>query len=432
MPPPVAGPRPRTQTGRLLLWNALAVLAVLLALGVAVDRFLERHLTPSALRTTRVLLAAGFGLAIVAGLLVVAAFAAQQARAANRMRQDIAARLSDLERDRGARESILSALDEGIVLLDSGGQVLYQNGAATRLLGAPVRDAHSVLPHGLREVLRAAAEGGGVHTVELPAGEPTRMLRVTARAAGGPESVLLFLRDVTEARRIEAVRRDFVANASHELKTPVAAIQALAETIGSAATDDPRAVPRFVEQLEQESKRLARVISDLLDLSRVEGETAERAEVRFDRLAADEAERYRRRAERAGVALQVAADGPVSVSGSARDLGLLVRNLVENAIQYTRRGGSVSVSVATDGLGGAVLEVRDTGIGIPSRDQSRVFERFYRVDRARSRETGGTGLGLSIVRHVAENHAGTVTVDSELGRGSKFTVRLPVVPARSS
>jgi two-component system sensor histidine kinase SenX3 len=333
--------------------------------------------------------------------------------------------VSQLERDRAARESILSALDEGIVLFDSGGQVLYQNEAAIRLLGTPIREARTLVPGELRRLVTAAAEGPQVQTAEITAVEPARTLRVSARTVPKQDSVLLVLRDVTEARRVEAVRRDFVANASHELKTPAAAVQALAETIGSAATDDPRAVPRFVEQLEQESRRLARVISDLLDLSRVEGETAERADVRFDRLAADEAERYRRRAERAGVSLQVAADGPVSVSGSARDLGLLVRNLVENAIQYTRRGGSVRVSVATDELDHAVLEVRDTGIGIPSKDQSRIFERFYRVDRARSRETGGTGLGLSIVRHVAENHDGTVTVDSELGRGSTFTVRLP-------
>jgi signal transduction histidine kinase len=353
----------------------------------------------------------------------------RRSRSANGGRENLAARVQELERDRGARESVLSALDEGIVFFDSSGQVLYQNQAAGRLLGAPIRDARTLVPQSLREVVRRAMEAPGAQTAELSAVEPARTLRATARAVPDQDSVLLVLRDVTEARRVEAVRRDFVANASHELKTPVAAIQALAETIGSAASEDPGAVPRFVEQLERESKRLARVISDLLDLSRLEGATAERSEVRFDRLAADEAERYRRRADRAGVSLQVAADGPVSITGSARDLGLLVRNLVENAIQYTRRGGNVTVSVRLDDGGRAMLEVRDSGIGIPSKEQSRIFERFYRVDRARSRETGGTGLGLSIVRHVAENHGGTVAVDSEVGRGSTFTVRLP---ARSS
>jgi two-component system sensor histidine kinase SenX3 len=337
--------------------------------------------------------------------------------------------MSKLEGDREARESILSALDEGIVLFDRDGGVLYQNEAATKLLWTPVRDAHSLVPQGLREVILAATRGAEVQSMELPAGEPPRILRVSVRTIREQDSVLLFLRDVTEARRVEAVRRDFVANASHELKTPVAAIQALAETIGSAATDDPGAVPRFVEQLERESQRLTRVVADLLDLSRLEGATGERSEVRFDRITADEAERYRRRAERAGVSLRVAADGPVSVTGSARDLGLLVRNLVENAIQYTRRGGSVNVSVARDNNGHVTLEVRDSGIGVPSKEQSRIFERFYRVDRARSRETGGTGLGLSIVRHVAENHGGTVALDSEVGRGSTFVVRLPARPS---
>jgi two-component system sensor histidine kinase SenX3 len=353
----------------------------------------------------------------------------RQSRSANHIRQDAATRVSELEHDREALESILSALDEGIVLFDPDGRVLYQNGAAARLLGTTVRDAHTLVPQGLREAVRGATKGDGVQAIELPAGEPARILRVSARAVREQEGVLLLLRDVTEARRVEAVRRDFVANASHELKTPVAAIQALAETIGSAATEDPEAVPRFVQQLERESRRLARVVADLLDLSRLEGAAVERSEVRFDRLAADEAERYRRRAERAGVTLRVDTNGPVSVTGSARDLGLLIRNLVENAIHYTRPGGSVSVSVGRDDRGRAMLEVRDSGIGIPSKEQSRIFERFYRVDRARSRETGGTGLGLSIVRHVAENHGGTVAVDSEVGRGSTFVVRLPARPS---
>jgi signal transduction histidine kinase len=351
---------------------------------------------------------------------------AMVARSVNRFRREAAARVDQLERNRDALGAILSALEEGILLFDREGQVLYQNQAAVRLLGGPVPDARSLSPPALREVVQRRTQGDGIEVTELPAGPPGRTLRVAARSIGGRDGLLLVVQDVTEARSSEAVRRDFVANASHELKTPVAAIQALAETIAAAAEDDPGTVSRFSEQLEREAGRLSRVIADLLDLSRLEGEAGERAEVRFDSIAADEADRHRRRAERAGVSVEVTTDGPVSVIGSARDLALLVRNLVENAIQYTRPGGSVSVSVGVDRRGGAVLEVRDSGIGIPSKDQSRIFERFYRVDRARSRQTGGTGLGLSIVKHVAENHGGTVTVESELGRGSTFTVRLPV------
>jgi two-component system sensor histidine kinase SenX3 len=156
----------------------------------------------------------------------------------------------------------------------------------------------------------------------------------------------------------------------------------------------------------------------------LEGEIGERAEVRLDRLVQDEVGRARDSGH-AEVTINLSAGSPVVVSGSSRDLALLVRNLVENAVQYTRPGGTVEVAVQPEN-GRAVLTVRDDGVGIPTKDQARVFERFYRVDRARSRDTGGTGLGLSIVKHVVENHSGTVQVASRLGEGSTFTVRLPL------
>jgi two-component system sensor histidine kinase SenX3 len=258
------------------------------------------------------------------------------------------------------------------------------------------------------------------------AGPQGRSLRATAASVGG-DRVLLMLQDVTQARMIEAVRRDFVANASHELKTPAASIRAIAETMGSAAADDPEAIARFAAQMEQEAVRLSRIISDLLDLSRLEGEPAERTEVRFDRLVADEAERHRGPAETGGLHLDVHANGPTVVRGSARDLSLMIRNLVQNAVQYTKPGGRIDVRVTAED-GEAVLTISDSGVGIPARDQRRIFERFYRVDRARSRETGGTGLGLSIVKHVVENQGGAIAVQSELGQGSTFTVRLPLSP----
>ena len=274
--------------------------------------------------------------------------------------------------------------------------------------------------------MASARRDSGAATSEVVAGPASRALHATAVPTSG-DHVVLVLRDVTRARMIDAVRRDFVANASHELKTPAASIRAIAETILSTAADDPKAVRHFAEQLEREAVRLSRIISDLLDLSRVEGETAEPGEVRLDRVVADEGERFRSRAEGARLSLSVSADRAVLVRGSVRDIGLLIQNLIQNAIQYTRAGGRVDLLVSSDGRDG-VLEVRDTGIGIPSRDRERIFERFYRVDRARSRETGGTGLGLSIVRHVVENHGGTIAVESELGRGSTFTVRLPLAP----
>jgi signal transduction histidine kinase len=276
--------------------------------------------------------------------------------------------------------------------------------------------------------MEEARRGGTPVPVETDLGAPERTLRGLASAVDSDGSVLLVLRDVTEAKRLDSVRRDFVTNASHELKTPAAAIQAIAETIRRATTSDPEVIPRFAEQLEREAIRLSRIVSDLLDLSRLESGSDLASDVQIDDIAREETARFRAAAEEAGLNLEVDVGPTERVRGSARDLSLLVRNLVDNAIRWTRPGGSVRVSVgAVDGE--TRLEVADTGIGIPSRDLSRIFERFYRVDRARSRDTGGTGLGLSIVRHVAENHGGSVRVESELGRGTTFEVRLPAVRA---
>jgi two-component system sensor histidine kinase SenX3 len=235
--------------------------------------------------------------------------------------------------------------------------------------------------------------------------------------------VLLVIRDVTESRRLDAIRRDFVTNASHELKTPAASIQAIAETILKAAADDPGAVTRFAGQLEGEAARLSRIVADLLDLSRLESGSDAAEPFHLDALVREEAQRFADIASDAGLTLSIETPGPAPVTGSAKDLSLLVRNLVDNAIRYSPRG-PVRIRTEADGVT-VTLSVADDGVGIPTKDLPRIFERFYRVDRARSRESGGTGLGLAIVKHVAENHGGSVSVRSELGRGSEFTVRLP-------
>jgi two-component system phosphate regulon sensor histidine kinase PhoR len=414
------------------------------------------------LDSVRLILGVGFALAALAGLLVLAAIARGVSRplqdmagsvarlgegdftgevpeggteelntlgrTLNRMREELATRMEAMEKDRRTLDAILSSLEEGVALLGRDGTALYQNPSAVRMLGRSLEQARNLAPATLNRVISQARDGGAPATGEFVSADSVpRTLLATAAAVPGDANILLVIRDVTQARRLEAVRRDFVANASHELKTPAASIQALAETIASAASDDPAAVHRFAPQLEHEAGRLARMISDLLDLSRLEGEPGEFDEVRFDRLVAEEAERYRTRAEQAGLAVGIDAGQPVSMSGSARDLALMVGNLMENAIQYTRQGGRIDVKVSRRD-DRTILEVRDTGIGVPSRDQRRVFERFYRVDRARSRETGGTGLGLSIVKHVAENHGGTVEVQSELGVGSLFRVTVPSTP----
>jgi signal transduction histidine kinase len=367
-------------------------------------------------------------LALAAVAVVVAVAARRGARGtrteASRSVRALEDRLRQVEDERRSMALVLSSMQEGVVLLGPDGRTVFVNDAAERLLAGHPMSIETILPLGLRDAVHRAVEGRTPTVAEVETGSPSRWLRGAATPVGDDRSVLLVVSDVTEARRLETVRRDFVANASHELKTPAASIQAAAETIGTAALDDPEVVPRFAAQLEREAVRLSRIVSDLLDLSRLETGSALDEEVALDTVVRDEAERFEGQAAEAGVELGVESATVPRVRGSARDLALMVRNLVDNAIRYTRPGGRVDVRLAPED-GQVVLTVTDTGIGIPGRELSRVFERFYRVDRARSRETGGTGLGLSIVRHVAENHGGTVGVRSELGRGSTFEVRLP-------
>jgi two-component system phosphate regulon sensor histidine kinase PhoR len=340
----------------------------------------------------------------------------------NRMSDWLRASIQEA-RDAGqVRDVVLSAMEEGVVLVEADDSVRYANPAAAELLGVDPSDVRS-LPASVRRLVEEVRTAGGVKVDELEAGYPTRLLRGSAVRVAGGRRVLVVVRDVTEARRVEAMRRDFVANTSHELKTPVAAIQAAAETLRDAVRQDPGAAPRFAEQLHGDALRLSRIVADLLDLSRLESESPVRRPVRLDRLAAQEADRLREQAELSGVTIEVNAE-PVSVQGSAEDLALLVRNLLDNAVRYSPDGGRVRVGVDSHD-GEAFLSVRDTGIGIPSRDLPRIFERFYRVDRARSRQSGGTGLGLAIAKHVAELHGGRIEVESELGQGSEFLVHLP-------
>jgi two-component system phosphate regulon sensor histidine kinase PhoR len=375
-------------------------------------------------------------LGVGAGLVVAAAVAVaiRERRSADRSRRasellgrsadELQQRLSALDQDRTTMQNVLSSMEEGVVLVGPTGRVRLSNPAADRLLGTRHRTMPGLLPMAFQEAATKAAAGEAAVGVEVETGSPSRWARATAIPVGGDGSVLLVVRDVTEAKRLESVRRDFVANASHELKTPAASIQAAGETIRSAARDDPSVIPRFAEQLEREAFRLSRIVSDLLDLSRLETGAELDEEVGLDQVVREERDRYEEAAREGGLTLSIDL-GPVApVRGSVRDLSLLVRNLVDNAIRYTKPGGRVDVTLS--GLGDeVVLSVADTGVGIPTRELPRIFERFYRVDRARSRETGGTGLGLSIVKHVIENHGGTVSVTSELGRGTCFEVRLP-------
>ena len=318
----------------------------------------------------------------------------------------------------------LEALPLGVVVTAPDGRVLFRNDAADALLGTRASDA--LAWRALSDLLAEAAAGRtGSRPLDLY-GPPRRTLSLTAvpledRAAA------VTVEDVSERKRLDAVRRDFVANVSHELKTPVAALGLLAETL--VAEDDHAVIQRLTQRMEQEAFRVARIIDDLLSLSRLEGEEVVRHEsVRVQDVVDEAVEQILPTAGLRSVQFTVTAP-PRSwtVQGDHRQLVSALANLLENAVKYSDDGSTVEVGARTDGRT-IQLVVRDHGIGIPSRDLGRVFERFYRVDRGRSRDTGGTGLGLSIVRHVATNHGGDVSVESIEGEGSTFTLSIPAEP----
>jgi len=344
-------------------------------------------------------------------------------------------RLEELTEGRDRAGQILDALDDGVLLLDGAGRLLIANPAARSWFGLP-DDLRPGFP--LKRVLgvpqvsalaeqAAEARAPVVGNLTLVFPEPrTLALRAFPLADRGPTGrIVVTMTDITQRRRLEVLRRDFVANASHELKTPVAAVRALAETLLTALPDDPEAGRRFADRIGREAERLDLLTRDLLDLSRVERGALDVEPVDLVGLVKEVVGGYADRAEERRIKLSTEVEPGVALRGDRAQLGLLLSNLIDNALRYTPAKGAVCVRLnAAESR--AVLQVHDTGQGIPAGELSRVFERFYRVDKARARQTGGTGLGLAIVRHVAEAHGGTVRVDSELGRGSTFTVALPV------
>jgi len=344
-------------------------------------------------------------------------------------------RLDELTEERDRAGQILDALDDGVLLLDGAGRLLLANPAARSWFGLP-DDLRPGLPAkrvlGLPQVTALAAQAAAARasvvgnlTLVFPQARTLAMRAFPLVDRGPTGRIVVTLIDITQRRRLEVLRRDFVANASHELKTPVAAVRALAETMLTALLEDPEAARRFAERIGREAERLDVLVRDLLDLSRVERGTLDIEPVDLVGLAKEVAGGYTDLAEERRLRLSTELQPQLSLRGDRAQLGLLLSNLVDNALRHTSAKGAVCVRLhATESR--AIIEVADTGEGIPAGELSRVFERFYRVDKARARQTGGTGLGLAIVRHVAEGHGGTVRVDSELGRGSTFTVSLPL------
>lgn len=322
--------------------------------------------------------------------------------------------------------ALLDEVPDAAVAL-RGDDVIYANSAAHRL--GIVRGTFLVVAE-LRQTARLVRRDGvpreltlSLPTVDLGAGRVP--VRAQLASLGGDE-VGIIVEDLTESARVEAVRRDFVANVSHEVKTPVGAIALLVEAI-KQADSDPAAVARFVDRIAVETERLSRLVQELLDLSRLQGgePLPEMVVVSVDDVVLDVVDRMQHIAGLKHIRLTADGEHGHKVLGDAGQLGVALSNLIDNAIAYSSASTGVTIAVkAREGI--VEIAVTDEGIGIEQGDLGRVFERFYRVDPARSRETGGTGLGLAIVKHIMNNHGGEVTVWSTLGVGSTFTLRLPL------
>ena len=321
---------------------------------------------------------------------------------------------------------VLDSLAQAVIVCDEHGELVFRNTRAITLMGSRRGDA--LAAQAVDELLATTSPGASEErTLELY-GPPRRTLSVrTESIDNGQRSlgVIAVIEDVSERRRLEEVRRDFVANVSHELKTPMGAVGLLAETL--LAETEPEVSRRLAQRIHSEAFRISRIIDDLLDLSRIENEESPpREPVLVNLVMAEAAERMRSAAEQREVEIKLEEPSPpVAVLGDRRQLTSALYNLLENAVKFSYEGGVVEFTGTVDG-DDVVIAVADKGLGIPTRDLERIFERFYRVDHGRSRSTGGTGLGLSIVRHVANSHSGSVHVDSREGEGSTFTLRLPV------
>jgi two-component system sensor histidine kinase SenX3 len=310
---------------------------------------------------------------------------------------------------------VLSALPSSAVVLDSADRVLRASSAA-RAFGLVL--ARKVRRDG---VIRET----DIEVAVRKFGPDATSFAVRVAPLGGTGLVLVLAEDQTEHRRVEAVRRDFVANISHELKTPVGALSLLAETVQDAS-DDPEAVRRFTDRMQTEAARLTAVIQDLITLSRIQGAEpmAEPTRVELGGVVEEALDAVRMPADAKGIELVGSGAEGVTILGDESLLGTALRNLVANAVAYSPKNTRVAVSVGVS-RSSVDISVADQGIGIPQQDRERIFERFYRVDAARSRATGGTGLGLAIVKHIMTHHRGEVTVWSKEGSGSTFTLRLP-------
>ena len=364
------------------------------------------------------------------------------AESLNHMAEELSEQVGTLTRERNEREAVLTSMVEGVIAVDPDERVIAVNEAAAKLLDVDPSAAEGksiqevVRNPDLQRVVEAALEGHEPVEADITirVGAEDRSLQANGTllrrsAEGDAAGAVVVLNDVTRLKRLEAVRRDFVANVSHELKTPVTSIKGFAETLDDGASEDPAAAHRFVRIIAGQADRLNSIIGDLLALSSLEqnqegrGLSTEEADV-SDVIAAA-VEVCESKAQAKDIRVEVTTGDRVLAPVNPPLLEQAVINLIDNAVKYSPGGSTVRVTLESDD-DDLVIAVRDEGPGIPREHVVRLFERFYRVDKARSRDLGGTGLGLAIVKHIAQAHGGRVTVDSAVGAGSTFRIYLPL------
>ncbi len=366
--------------------------------------------------------------------------------ALNRLGYDLSQRVSELTAGQERLRAMVAGMIEGVVAVDEDDRVTFSNYAARHMLHldgtspgfepskrSKLRLWEQVKVSGLEELLAAARRSDSAPTCELELSSTDEDAVVRAQAHrfqdGEAVGVVVVFEDVSEVRRLERIRRDFVANVSHELKTPLTSIRGYVETLLDGAIDDEEYNVRFLEKIEKNVLRLNHLVTDLLSLARIEAEAGflNLRPVDLHSVVEEAIRRHEQTAKRRGQTLTSESEiGAVRVVADPEALTQVIDNLIDNGLKYTPDAGQVKVRVARDGKF-ATFEVEDTGVGIPVEDQARVFERFYRVDKARSREVGGTGLGLSIVKHLANAMEGSIELESQPGDGSTFRVQLKIV-----
>lgn len=369
----------------------------------------------------------------------------------NVLGEEVSSRIERMSRDQAQLRSILSAMVEGIIAFDKTGRILFSNQSASRLLQCDLRLCRGVVYteisgiFHLRGLIDEARDSSSLVAREIclgPAAEPlvvaTKALPFkydsTDEGPGSGQGIVVVLHDVTNLRRLEGIRRDFVANVSHELKTPLTAIRGYVETLLAGAVHIPETNVRFLEKIDRNVDRLTALVQDILSLARIENHedlpaAGHLRPVDWRSVIHSVVGNYEDAANVKKIDLQVHDPGmALLVSGEREAMIQILGNLVSNAVKYTPTAGKVTISGYQDiNSGEVVVEVCDTGIGIPEKHLERIFERFYRVDVARSRELGGTGLGLSIVKHLVASLGGTITVESHPGEGSVFQIRMKSV-----